>query len=484
MKPIFPLALLLAFLPLNCAALMAQSPILGSTPSGAPAGAGRSGTGVIFGSDALYGGVPSGQASAEELHLSIEDVIQRGLKYNLGLLLGKNSIMAAQGSRLTALSDLLPSITAGISEARKQVNLAAVGFTGFYGLNPIVGPFNVFDARVYLNQPVLDFTAHSRLKAEDEKIKAAEHSYKDTRDLVVLVCGNLYLQTVAAQSRIESVRAQVQTAKSLHELAQDRKKAGLAAGIDELRALVQLQTHQQRLIVVENDLEKLKLVLARTIGLPTGQRFVLSDRMPFIPLSGATPDSALETAYRSRGDYLSMLDAVRAAELEKEAVQRERWPSLDFDADYGDIGSEPAKSHGTFSVAASLRIPVFDRGRTKGKLLEAEARLRQRRDEAEDMRARIYYEIQTAFMNLKAAGERVKTAESTKALAQEEIIQVRDRFAAGVANTVEVVQAQESLAGSDENYISSLYEFNLAKATLARAMGTGEEIYLKLFRGK
>jgi len=432
----------------------------------------------------LYGGVPSGKATDGVLELSLAETIRLALKHNLGLLLSEEDVRAAQGAHWRALADLLPNVTTATSEMREQVNLAALGFSGFPGIPNIIGPFNVFDTRVFLTQPILDFNARNKAKAEAENLKAAEHSYKNTRDLVVVLSGNLYLGALAQKSRIDAARAQLQTAQALYDLAVDRRKAGVVAGIDVLRARVQLEAQQQRVIVAENDLAKGKLVLARAIGLPQGQEFTLTDDIPYSPLSRISKESALDLAYKSRGDYLSALDRLRAAEAQKKAAAGEGRPSLELNADYGDIGQKPSSSHGTFTVAASLRIPVFQGGRVHGKVMEAEARLRQQQAQLEDMRVRIYYEIQATFLDLKAAEDRVQVAKSALDLAQEQIREIKDRFSAGVANTVEVVQGQEALATASDNCISSLYAFNIAKGALAMAMGVAEGAYQGFLRGK
>lgn len=436
------------------------------------------------GQSLLFGGVPSGTATAEVLPLSLSDAIDRGLKHNLGQLLGEQSVRAARGARWRALSDLLPNVATSTTETRKQVNLTAFGFSGFPGTASIVGPFNVFDTRVFLSQPVLDFNALNKARAEADNLKAAEYSYKNTRDLVVLVCGNLYWQASAGRSRIEAARAQLNTARALYTLAVDQKNAGMVAGIDVLRAQVELQAQQQRLIVADNEFAKQKLALARAIGLPLGQEFSLTDQISYAPLSAMTLDDALQRAYRDRGDYRSAIARVRAAESARKAAVGEGLPSVDIDADYGDIGSRPGRSHGTFAVAANVRIPIFQGGRVHGNVLEADAVLEQAKAELEDSRARIYYEIRSAFLDLTAADDRVQVAKSAVDLANEQVKQAQDRFAAGVASNIEVVQAQAALAAASESYISSLYAHNVAKGTLAQVLGVAEDAYKMFLRGK
>ncbi len=487
MRPILPLMLLILAEGSALRDLRAQaySPLQAGGNSGGSTNAAQNLFAAGVGSQGpLYGGVPTGQATGGVLRLSLADVIQRALKYNLGLLLSEQDLRLAQGAQREARADLLPNLEATASETRQQLNLAALGFGGFPGIPSIIGPFNVFDTRAFLSQPLIDLKARNKAKAEAENLKAAEHSYKDTRDLVALLSGNLYLEIVAAGSRIEAARAQLQTAQALHELAVDRKSAGVVAGIDVLRAQVQLQAQQQRVIVAENEFAKKKLVLARAIGLPQGQEFSLTDDLQYVPLSGISKESALDLAYKNRGDYLSALDRLRADESLKKSAAGEGAPSLGLEANYGDTGQKPWSSHGTFLVAANLRIPIFEGGRVRAKVMEADARLRQQQAQVEDLRARIYYEIQATFLDLKSAEERLRVAKSAQDLADEEMKQIKDRYAAGVTTTVEVVQGQEALATASDNYITSLYEFNLAKGALARSMGVAEDTYQKFLRGK
>jgi outer membrane protein TolC len=257
----------------------------------------------------------------------------------------------------------------------------------------------------------------------------------------------------------------------LYDQAADLRKAGVIPGIEVIRAQVEKQAQQQRLIFFQNEHEKEKLKLARAIGLPLGQKIRLSDALSYTAPPSLSQEQALEQGYRARADYQNALALVRAAESARRAAAAEALPSVSLDGNYGDIGPRIYNSHGTFLVAASVRIPVFQGGRVRGEVLQADALLRQRTAESEDLRARIDYEIRTAFLDLKSAGDRVEVARSTLDLAKQQLAQSQDRFAAGVADNIEVVQAQDALATANDNYISSLYAYNLAKVSLARAVG-------------
>jgi outer membrane protein TolC len=432
----------------------------------------------------LLGGISTGKPSGAVIPLSLSEVLKRGLNYNLGGALSAESVRVASGVRLVALSQLLPQINARLNETQQQVNLEAFGFQGFPGSRTIVGPYNVFDVRASVSQTVLDFSALNRYRAENENLKAAQFSSEDTRDLVVYVCANLYLQAVASSSRIDAARAQVNTAQVLYDLAANQKSAGVVPGIEVLRARVELQAQQQRLIVAENQEAKDKLALARAIGLPLGQQFILTDRMSHIPVAAMSLEEATERAYRERPDYQSAQARVRSAELERKAAKARNYPTIGFSADYGVIGQRPWDSHGTFAVSTVLRIPIFQGGSVRGLELAADGVLRQRQAALEALRGRIYYDVQTAFLDLKAAGDRVEVAQSAVKLADEQVRQSEDRFRAGVTNNVEVVQAQDALATASENYIASLQAYSAAKLALARAIGISDSEYEQFLRGK
>lgn len=431
----------------------------------------------------FFGGVPTGTVSPTPLSLTILDAINRALQQNLGVLNAEQSVNQAKGKRWTAMSELLPTADARLTESRPLVNLAAFGFNPQqFGFPSVVGPFNLFDARVSVTQPVVDVHAMNNARAEGHNISAAELTVRSSRDLVVLVSANLYLEVLAARARTDSVRAQMQTAQTALEQAQNMKANGLVAGIDVVRADVQLSTEQQRLTAAQNDLEKTKLQLARVIGLPPGQAFELVEDLPYVPTPDMTFESAVERAYQSRPDYLASLERVKAAEASRRAVAGEMLPAFRVSADYGPLGLTPTETVNTYTVVGSVNMPIFN-GRTRGRLVEADADLKMRQAEADDLKAGIYYDVKNAFLDLQSSEERLKVATRSRDLASEQLTQARDRFSAGVTNNLEVVQAQEAVALSSEQYIQALYSYNVAKALLAYGLGIAEDAARQLLGG-
>lgn len=430
----------------------------------------------------FQGGVPAGTATPDPIALTIVDAINRGLDHNLGRLLAEEGLERARGTRWNSLADLLPNLSGRVTETRQVINLAAFGLK-LEGFPSIVGPFNVFDARVHLSQNVIDLSAIKTARAARHNIAAAEYGVKGARDLVVLVSANAYLQALAAAARSEAVAAQMASAQALFDQATRMKEAGLVAGIDVLRADVELAGEKQRLTAARNELEKTKLQLARIIGLPVGQAFTLTDELPFVPVPEMTLDAALAQAYATRPDYLAALERVRQAEATRDAAAAERLPSLQVDANYGVLGLSPGDARGTYAVTGSVVVPVFNGGRTHARVIEADADLRARRAEADDLKAGIYYDVRTAFLDLQATQEQFDVTSRARTLAAQQLTQARDRFAAGVASSIEVVQAQQAVAESTEQYIAALYGFNVAKALLARGLGVAEQAARQYFGG-
>ena len=432
------------------------------------------------------GSAPEGKATAEVLQIDFTDAIDRGLRNNLGLLLAEDQAEQARGERWRQLSELLPNVSAHAIEDVQTQSLTALGLKGnvFHTTVPrVIGPFNYFDVRANYSQPVFNWKLLQKERSAAENVKAARLNYKDARETVVLAVGNSYLQAIAAAARVETAEAQVKSAQALFQKASDQQKAGLAPAIDALRSQVELQARQQQLILARNDLAKQRLSVARIIGLPPGQDFVLTEKAPYQELTPLPLETYLQRAYTVRPDYLAGQAQVRAAELSKQSAAAGRYPSVDINANYGDIGVTPANSNGTWQVNGGITIPIFAGNRVHGDLLAADAQLRQARSQLEDLRGRIDFDVRTALLDLNAAAEQVAVARSSVDLAEQALTQSQDRFAAGVADNLEVVQAQEALAAAHESYIQSLYAHNLSKVELAHAIGDAEAGVKRFLKG-
>ena len=430
------------------------------------------------------GGVPAGKASPTAVPLSLEEAVARGLRQNLGGLLSSDAVSGAQGERWQTLSALLPNLTTATSFGVRQNDLKAIIGIDVPGHPPVIGPFGVFDTRAYLDQSVFNWQSIERARSSAAQVKSAQYSYKNARELIVVVVVSNYLLVIADQSQVESALAQRDTAKVLFDQTTDQKKAGLAAAVDVLRSDVELQAREQRLIVARNNLAKQKRVLARAVGLPAGQTFDIITEVAYQPLTTSSLDDALQQAYSSRADYKSVAEQLRSAELQKRAASAERYPTLSAVVDYGSIGTNTASNHGTVDAAAELRLPIFQGGRVHGDNLVADSLLARARQRLEDLRASIDQGVRDVFLDLQDTAQEVSVENNAVRLATQTLEQSRDRFASGVTDNIEVVQAQESLADANDAYIATLYRYNIAKISMARAIGVAESNYALYLKGK
>ena len=408
--------------------------------------------------------------------LALRDAIDRGLDYNLGAVSLSNVVRQARGQRAVARSALLPNLMADLTQIRQQVNLAAFGFrfsSPFPGFTfpTVVGPFNQVDFRARVSQSVFDLTAWNNYRASGETQRAHELSAEDARDLVVLAVGGTYLQALAARARVESGRIQLETANALFQQNAQRRAVGLVAQVDVDRSQVQALTQQQRLITIQNDFAKQKINLARIIGLPPTDQYNLADDVPFEPAPVLPIEAALRRAREERADLKASEAQLKAAERALSAAWSERLPTVAVNADIGAIGNTPSDARRTFSIVGTVRVPIWQGGRVEGHIEQAEAAVAQRRAELEDLSSLIESDVRKAFLDVQSAGSQVEVAKKNREITQETLSLTRQRFEAGVSDNVEVVQAQETVAAAELDYINSVFAHNLAKLSLARSIG-------------
>jgi outer membrane protein TolC len=389
----------------------------------------------------------------------------------------------SRGQRLIALSNLLPQVSAGVSENVAQSARATIGIKNVPGIPRVIGPYSYSTVDATLSQTLFSFESIQRFRAAQTAEKAAQLSYQDILDVVTLTVGNAYLQVIETTSRIEAQQAQVRNAQALYDQAAEEYQAGTSPRIDATRTEVQLHTEEYNLSVARNSFAIAKLTLARAIGLPLGQEFDIADQLPYSDINPPTVDDALKTAYSSRSDFRSALDSQKSAQQTLLAAKGERYPVVGLNGDYGDVGTTFGHSNGSFSVQGGVRIPIFTGGRIKGDITQAEAALRQRKAEAENTRGQVDYDVRTAFLNLNAAKEQVDVAQKNVALANENLARSKDRFTSGVTDSVEVVQSEQSLASANDQSITSVYNHNLAKLALARAIGVARTSYKNYIGG-
>lgn len=439
----------------------------------------------------FQGSVPHGTATTKPIPLTISDAIRRGLLYNLGLLTSEQASRQSRAQRYRALSALLPSIGGQLSMTEQQQNLQALGFlaepppgSGFT-IPKIVGPYSYQSVLATAKVPLFNFSSIESYKASQQNLKASGLAVQNARDLVVLAVGNAYLRIIADNARVSATKAEIAADQAIYNNAEARHQAGIAIAIDVLRSEVELKRRQQQLVATQNQFDKDKLTLGRIIGLPLGQDFTIANPSPSVPAMTISLQQALRQAYANRPDYRAAEMQVTAAKHTLRAAKAERFPTLTATGNYGDVGLRVLhNSHGVFQATGSINFPIFDGRRIKADILQSSSELQSRRNDLANLRGQIDYEVRTALLDLQSAKDQVSVAQSNMGLANKTLQQSRDRFSAGVTNTVEVVQAQQTVADASENLISAQYQYNVAKVELARALGVAEQKMSKYFNSQ
>ena len=429
-------------------------------------------------SGAYSGSANSTSARPFSGKLSLQEAVERALEYNLGAVGMTQAMRQVHGQTRVARSALLPNVNGNFTETDETVNLAALGVRfsapGF-SIPTVVGPFNYMDLRARLTQTVADFTALNNYRAAQENLRATQFSAQDARDLVVLATGGAYLQVIAAKARVQSAQAQLETANAVYQQTQMQLQFGKVPQIDVNRSHVEVLTQQQRLVSLQNDVAKQKINLARLSGLPPNDHYDICDDVPFAAAPAVSLEDAVKQALDQRADLKAAEAQVRAAERALTAARDERYPSLAVSADYGEIGTNPGQAQGTFTAVATLTVPIWRGGRAGGDIEEADAALQQRRAELEDQKSQVESDVRNAYLDLQAAASQVQVAEQNLDVTGQTLAQERQRFEAGVSNDVAVTQAQESVASAELDYINSVFAHNVAKLSLARAVGNAPQ---------
>ncbi|HUX27916.1 MAG TPA: TolC family protein [Terracidiphilus sp.] len=448
-----------------CLAALAQYPLVAQTAA-----------------SPYQGSVATGAVSAQAIDLSLDDAIQRGLRNNLGVILSSQQTAAARGQKLSQLQALLPEVDFDAKEAVMQTDLPAQGLR-IPGFPTIIGPFGFTDLRASLSWSLVDVHSLRNYLASRHNFVAAQLSAQDARDLVVLTVGNAYLLALADEAQIASYEAQVATAKISLDQAVANHDAGTAPKLDELRARVDYQSLQQRLIVAQNAYEKDKLALARTIGLPLAQHFNLTDKRPYTAFDRLDVDSMIRQAQANRKDLAAMGEQTKAAEEQRKAATADRLPTVKFNGDYGDIGVNVRHSHGTGDASGTLSVPLFKEFGLRGEAEVAQSQLDTLRAELSDKKAQVDADVRDALLDIASTQKQVEVARSSVDLANEALSEAQQRYANGVSDNLAVSQAEQSVAQANDQYVTSLYRHNVAKLSLARALGAGQN-YKSYLGGK
>ena len=417
------------------------------------------------------------RTSPAPAQLSLTDAIQLALQNNLATLSAQEQRREATGFVQQARSALLPNIFGATYQANLTANLAALGFQSstFPGLSTFIGPFNNFDARARLVQTVFDLSAIRNYQSSREGVHIAEFRQQLAREQVSEATALTYLETLRSERNVSAAEANITLAEALLKLAQDQRNAGVATGVDVTRAETRLAQERVDLAQSQTVAEQARLNLQRVIGVPLGSRLVLTDQLTFTAESLPQPDSAVSEALSHRAEVLISEAQVSMFNLERKAVVDEYLPSIQFVGDYGVSGITPTDTAlPTRRAAVQVNVPIFNGGLTRGRLTVATSRQHEAELQLGNVRGQVEQDVRLALSTLRTTVERVRAADEGVRLAERELEMSRDRFRAGVADNLEVISAQASLANARASQVQALAAYNAARLNLAASLGRAE----------
>jgi len=414
---------------------------------------------------------------SDTLRLTLEQAVALALKQNpmqqIAVLTAAESV---QDKNITR-SDLLPQANMRLADSANRVNLKAqFGGESFPGL-PFpghLGPYQIFSVG-----PGVDLSLWKRYQASRSAVDASNANSLSTREQVILLVVSQYIGTLRAVANVEASKSRVELAQALYDQAADLQKEGVGTGIDTLRANVELQNEKQRLIEAENDREASLFGLSKLLNLDPRQKVELADSLSFFETPQPEVEASVDTALAGRQEWKAILAEEKVVRYQMQASQFSRLPALRFDGYWNQLGTSASNVIPTYQYQGSVNFPLFTSGRIHAEIAKASLEVQKLDQQKADLRNQIALDVKTSLLNLASGRSEVQVANLGVELAKEEVSQARDRFRAGVANNIEVISAQDSLARANDNQILALYRFNQARADFARAVGQMEKTYSK-----
>jgi len=418
-------------------------------------------------------------APTQVLRLTLDQAVGLALKQNPTAQIAVLTAAQSEQDKNISRADLLPQVNAKLTDQAEKVNLLAQfgGKVALPGFPTTLGPYQMFTAGPTFGTSVFDLTLWRRYQAARATMRASQESGLSTREQVILLVVSQYIGTLRAMANVQASQSRVELAQALYDQAADLQKEGVGTGIDTLRANVELQNEKQRFIQAETDRETSLYGLSRLLNLDPRQPLELGDSLSFFETPQPEVEPSLELAFAGRQEWKSLESQIKAAGYQKKASQDLRLPSVRFDGNFSYVGTSSNTTLPTYNYEATVSLPLFTGGRIHAEIVRADLEIRKLEQQRDDLRNQIALEVKTALVNQESARNEVQVANLGVQLSKEEVDQARDRFNAGVANNIEVIQAQDSLARANDNQIAALYRFNQARADLARAIGQMEKVY-------
>jgi outer membrane protein TolC len=427
----------------------------------------------------LAAGSAHAQDTAIAHPLTLGDAARLAARRNSQAEQARDRADAATARITQRRSELLPQLSASAVESGATFNTAALfppPFT-FPGIDPngeVVGPLNSLDMRGRVALSLVDIAAYKRVSGATAEAGASAADAANIGDLAGELAARAYIRLQRAEALVTARLADSLLADSLLGIARDQLKSGVGVAIDVTRAKVQASTVRAQLIFQRADRDRSRLDLLRVLNLPTNTRLALADSLDRLPAPAELPSesAAVNIAMNSRADLRAAMMQLQASQTAVSAVKAERLPSLGVGASYGVIGKNGASYLPTYTWGVALQVPIFDGLRREARIEENTAAVREATSKEHALVLQTSIEVRGALDDLAAAREQMAAAEERLELSQLEVTQARERFVAGIAGNLDVIQASSNLNTARSQLVEALAAYQAARVQLARAEGT------------
>jgi outer membrane protein TolC len=414
-----------------------------------------------------------------KLKLTLDRAVGLALKQNPTAQIAVLQAAQAVQDKNIARAGLLPQADLQAYDAVRRSNIQAQLGIEIPGFPQHIGPINIFNAGPTFGMPVFDLNLWNRYRSARAGANASRENSLSTREQVILLVVSQYIGTLRAMATVEAARSRVELAQALYDQAADLQKEGVGTGIDTLRANVELQNEKQALLVAETDRDASLFGLSKLLNLDPRQDIELADSLRFFDTPQPDVDPSIDQALATRPEWKALDEQARAAAYDKKASEDLRLPTVRIDGNWAYQGTRLNNGIPVYNYQATFDVPLFTGGRTHAEIVKSDLQLKVINEQRADLRNQIALDVKTSLLNLKSARNQVDVANLGVVLSEEEVDQARDRFKAGVANNIEVIQAQDALARANDNQIAALYRFNQARADFAKSIGQMETVYAK-----
>jgi len=384
-----------------------------------------------------------------------------------------------------ARSALLPSLAISGAWVNRTFNSKSLGISfptppGQPGLPELIGPFDNYDGRVRATQTVFDWSSLKRVRAAGAQADGSRAERGATVESAAQTAATAYLRAARAAAVVAARRADSSIAAELVTLAEAQKRAGVSAAIDVTRARTQLVTAQGLTIITRNELDRARIALARALAIDPATPLELADTLAAGLANAEVPgdrQAAVAAALAGRPDLQAEVARGAAARQTGSAIRAERLPRLDLEADYGVNGLTMPSAISTRQVALQVTVPILDGFHREARIAEQNATVSESRVRERDLRQQIAADVDGALLDLRSAEAQQIVAAERLRLATDELAQARERFKAGVAGNIEVIDAQSNLIRARDTDIDARFAAASARVALARAVGVASTLH-------